>query len=88
MPSGIYETPAQASARKKAEADDVVAEIEKLGQKAAAIQLNVADVSSFGGRVKQYEIAINSSVLKSNNITINDVFTALEKNNENTVLKT
>jgi heavy metal efflux system protein len=44
----------------------------------------VADVSSFGGRVKQYEIAINPSVLKSNNITINDVFTALEKNNENT----
>ncbi|MFV8391509.1 SDR family NAD(P)-dependent oxidoreductase [Flavobacterium sp. LB2P6] len=32
---------------KKIEADDVVAEIEKLGQKAAAIQLNVADVSSF-----------------------------------------
>ena len=32
---------------KKTEADDVVAEIEKLGQKAAAIQLNVADVSSF-----------------------------------------
>ncbi|MFV5701518.1 SDR family NAD(P)-dependent oxidoreductase [Flavobacterium sp. XS2P12] len=32
---------------KKAEADDVVTEIEKLGQKAAAIQLNVADVSSF-----------------------------------------
>lgn len=44
----------------------------------------VADVSSFGGRVKQYEIAINPSILKSNNITINDVFTALEKNNENT----
>jgi heavy metal efflux system protein len=44
----------------------------------------VADVSSFGGRVKQYEIAINPAVLKSNNITINDVFTALEKNNENT----
>jgi NAD(P)-dependent dehydrogenase (short-subunit alcohol dehydrogenase family) len=32
---------------KKAEADAVVAEIEKLGQKAAAIQLNVAEVSSF-----------------------------------------
>ena len=32
---------------KKAEADDVVSEIEKIGQKAAAIQLNVADVSSF-----------------------------------------
>ena len=44
----------------------------------------VADVSSFGGRVKQYEIAINPSILKANGITINDVFTALEKNNENT----
>jgi len=44
----------------------------------------VADVSSFGGRVKQYEIAINPSTLKANNITINDVFSALEKNNENT----
>lgn len=32
---------------KKDEADDVVTEIEKMGQKAAAIQLNVADVSSF-----------------------------------------
>lgn len=44
----------------------------------------VADVSSFGGRVKQYEIAINPNNLKSYGITINDVFTALEKNNENT----
>jgi len=44
----------------------------------------VADVSSFGGRVKQYEIAINPNNLKSYDITINDVFTALEKNNENT----
>jgi len=44
----------------------------------------VADVSSFGGRVKQYEIAINPSTLKANNVTINDVFSALEKNNENT----
>ncbi len=44
----------------------------------------VADVSSFGGRVKQYEIAINPAVLNANHITIADVFTALEKNNENT----
>ena len=44
----------------------------------------VADVSSFGGRVKQYEIAIKPNNLKSYGITINDVFTALEKNNENT----
>lgn len=44
----------------------------------------VADVSSFGGRVKQYEIAINPNNLKSHNINISDVFAALEKNNENT----
>ena len=44
----------------------------------------VADVSSFGGKVKQYEIAINPNTLKSYGVTVNDVFTALEKNNENT----
>jgi cobalt-zinc-cadmium resistance protein CzcA len=44
----------------------------------------VADVASFGGYLKQYEIAINSSKLKSYNLTIDDVFTALEKNNQNT----
>lgn len=44
----------------------------------------VADVSSFGGKVKQYEIAIDVKNLKSFNITIDDVFVALEKNNENT----
>jgi len=44
----------------------------------------VADVSSFGGKLKQYEIAVDANKLKSYNITINDVFTALENNNENT----
>jgi cobalt-zinc-cadmium resistance protein CzcA len=44
----------------------------------------VADVSSFGGYLKQYEIAVNPSKLQSNNITINDVFVALENNNQNT----
>lgn len=44
----------------------------------------IADVSSFGGKLKQYEIAIDAGKLKSFNITMNDVFTALEKNNENT----
>lgn len=44
----------------------------------------VADVSSFGGKLKQYEVAIDVNKLKSYNITINDVFTALENNNENT----
>ncbi len=44
----------------------------------------VADVSSFGGKLKQYEISVNYDQLKSYNITINDLFSALEKNNQNT----
>jgi cobalt-zinc-cadmium resistance protein CzcA len=44
----------------------------------------VADVSSFGGKLKQYEIAIDPYKLKSYGLTINDVFTALESNNQNT----
>ncbi|EKT4520142.1 CusA/CzcA family heavy metal efflux RND transporter [Flavobacterium psychrophilum] len=44
----------------------------------------VAEVSSFGGKLKQYEIAIDPNKLQSHNITIADVFTALEKNNQNT----
>ncbi|WP_149244132.1 CusA/CzcA family heavy metal efflux RND transporter [Dyadobacter sp. 32] len=44
----------------------------------------VADVSTFGGELKQYEVAINPANLKSFNLTINDVFTALSRNNQNT----
>ncbi|NUM50250.1 MAG: CusA/CzcA family heavy metal efflux RND transporter [Flavobacteriales bacterium] len=44
----------------------------------------VADVSSFGGKLKQYEIAVEPNKLKAFGITINDVFTALENNNQNT----
>ncbi len=44
----------------------------------------VADVSSFGGHLKQYEIALNPDKLRSMNISIHDVFTALQKNNQNT----
>ena len=44
----------------------------------------VAEISSFGGKLKQYEIAVNPNKLQSYNITIKDVFDALEKNNQNT----
>ena len=44
----------------------------------------VADVSSFGGFLKQYEIAINPEKLRSMNLTIGEVFAALETNNQNT----
>lgn len=44
----------------------------------------VADISSFGGLLKQYEIAVEPEKLLAYNITIADVFSALEKNNQNT----
>jgi cobalt-zinc-cadmium resistance protein CzcA len=44
----------------------------------------VADVSSFGGHIKQYEIAMNPQQLKSMNVSITEIFSALERNNQNT----
>ncbi len=44
----------------------------------------VAEVSSFGGKLKQYEIAVDPNKLQSYNLTLQDVFSALEKNNQNT----
>jgi len=44
----------------------------------------VAEVSSFGGQLKQYEVALNPQKLLSFQLTIADVFNALNQNNENT----
>lgn len=44
----------------------------------------VAEVNSFGGLLKQYEIALDPNKLRSYNLGINDIFTALERNNQNT----
>ncbi|WP_430971577.1 CusA/CzcA family heavy metal efflux RND transporter [Sunxiuqinia rutila] len=44
----------------------------------------VVEVNSFGGRGKQYEISINPDKLRSMNLTMSDVFEALEENNQNT----
>lgn len=44
----------------------------------------IAEVSALGGNLKQYEIAVQPDRLKSMNVTITDIFIALEKNNENT----
>ncbi|MCB0777775.1 MAG: CusA/CzcA family heavy metal efflux RND transporter [Chitinophagaceae bacterium] len=43
----------------------------------------VADVSSFGGYLKQYEVAVDPLRLKSMEVTISDIFSALERNNQN-----
>jgi cobalt-zinc-cadmium resistance protein CzcA len=44
----------------------------------------VAEVASFGGYLKQYEISISPDKLRSYNLGIADIFSALEKNNQNT----
>jgi cobalt-zinc-cadmium resistance protein CzcA len=44
----------------------------------------VAEVSSFGGKLKQYSIEVDPAKLLSYNIGIQDVFKALENNNQNT----
>lgn len=53
-----------------------------------ARQLNgtkgIAEVNSFGGELKQYEVAVNPDRLKAMGVSITDIFNALEKNNQNT----
>jgi cobalt-zinc-cadmium resistance protein CzcA len=44
----------------------------------------VVDVSSFGGKLKQYEVSVKPERLSANNLTLIDVFDALQNNNENT----
>lgn len=44
----------------------------------------VAEVSGWGGFVKQYEVAVNTDRLNANGITVSEVFDALQKNNANT----
>ncbi|WP_339816623.1 CusA/CzcA family heavy metal efflux RND transporter [uncultured Algoriphagus sp.] len=44
----------------------------------------VVDVNAFGGKIKQYEIAINPEKLNALNVSISEVFDALQRNNVNT----
>jgi heavy metal efflux system protein len=44
----------------------------------------VADINSYGGFVKEYEVAVNPDRLRGLNLTLNDIFETLEKNNEST----
>ncbi|SHJ46541.1 cobalt-zinc-cadmium resistance protein CzcA [Reichenbachiella agariperforans] len=44
----------------------------------------VADVSSFGGYLKQYEIAIDPDRLHAMKVSVGEIFEALSANNENT----
>lgn len=44
----------------------------------------IAEVNSFGGQLKQYEVAVNPDRLKAMGVSIPEIFTALEQNNQNT----
>lgn len=44
----------------------------------------IAEVNSFGGELKQYEVAVNPDRLRAMGVSIPDIFTALEMNNQNT----
>ncbi|MCM0666798.1 efflux RND transporter permease subunit [Flavobacterium tyrosinilyticum] len=44
----------------------------------------VAEISTWGGKLKQFEIAVNPNMLNSLGVTITEIFDALEKNNQNT----
>lgn len=49
-----------------------------------ALVPGVVEINSFGGNVKQYEIALNPNRLNSMGVSISEVFEALENNNSNT----
>jgi cobalt-zinc-cadmium resistance protein CzcA len=44
----------------------------------------VADVSSFGGKLKQYQIEVNPEYVQASGFTVFDIFDAIEMNNSNT----
>ncbi len=44
----------------------------------------IAEINSFGGELKQYEVAVNPDRLRAMGVSIPDIFTALAKNNQNT----
>lgn len=53
-----------------------------------ARQLNgtpgIAEINSFGGQLKQYEVAVDPNRLRAMGVSIPEIYTALEKNNQNT----
>lgn len=44
----------------------------------------IAEVNSFGGLLKQYEVSVDPNKLLAMDVSISDIFSALESNNQNT----
>ena len=49
-----------------------------------AMVSGVVEVNSIGGKIKQYEVAVDPDHLRSMDVTISEVFNALTSNNQNT----
>ena len=41
----------------------------------------IAEINSFGGELKQYEVVIDPDRLRAMGVSVSDIFTALEQNN-------
>ncbi|WP_020531080.1 CusA/CzcA family heavy metal efflux RND transporter [Flexithrix dorotheae] len=53
-------------------------------QRQMAMVPGVVEINAIGGKIKQYEVAINPDKLNAMGITTLDIFQALENNNQNT----
>ncbi|WP_158838069.1 CusA/CzcA family heavy metal efflux RND transporter [Polaribacter sp. L3A8] len=53
-------------------------------QRQMAMVKGVVEVNAIGGKIKQYEVAVDPNELNAIGLTITDVFEALEANNQNT----
>nr|WP_299074039.1 CusA/CzcA family heavy metal efflux RND transporter [uncultured Allomuricauda sp.] len=53
-------------------------------QRQMAMVEGVVEVNAIGGKIKQYEVAVDPNELNAIGLTITDVFNALEANNQNT----
>jgi len=53
-------------------------------QRQMAMVEGVVEVNAIGGKIKQYEVAVDPNELRAIGLTITDIFDALEANNQNT----
>ncbi len=53
-------------------------------QRQMAMVEGVIEVNAIGGKIKQYEVAVDPNELRAIGLTITDIFEALEANNQNT----
>lgn len=53
-------------------------------QRQMAMVPGVVEINAIGGKIKQYEVAVDPNELKAIGLTITDIFKALEANNKNT----